>query len=167
MTFSKKCRGNLIWELCVLKIHENYKTRLIDILEGQINKIQVEKGMFLVIRTCTDLFEMEKSLPNDKNLNATIEDYIGEAPFFEFCYDAFDNIVSQYGSYDKDRPNYMLTEIPYFQNAREVAERIIDDFLSLPRRYVAIFKLNKELSLSFKNFYPRELRRNGEYFILL
>jgi hypothetical protein len=148
----------------VIDLHKNCKNRLIDRLAEEMNYIQIEKGIFLIFNTCSGLYDMEKSLPNDTKLKEKTENYIGDNPLFEFCYHSIRNIVIQQTTYDENRPPYTLSTLPYFQNTREAAERIINDFVSLPQKYVVIFKLNEQLSSSFKKFYPRTMRGRDDYF---
>jgi hypothetical protein len=147
----------------MLNIHQACKARLIERLADEINNMQVEKGVFLNFDTCLGLFDMDKSLPNSRDLKSRLENYIVENPLFEFCYDAISGIVHQQEHYNADRPTYPLTNLHFFQNARVAAEHIINDFETLPRRYTAILEFNKGLSESFRTFCPKLLRNHDEY----
>jgi hypothetical protein len=107
-----------------------------------------------VIDTCIDLFSIDESLPNTRQLKTVLENYIGEDPLLEFCLWTIEDIVRTQENYNEGRPTYPLTEVPFFQNTQEAAAHIISDFISLPKKYVAIFKLNKELRDSKIIKYP-------------
>jgi hypothetical protein len=145
----------------MLNIHRDLKARLIERLANEINHIQIAKGGFLKFDTFLELFNIDKSLTRE--LKSSLVNYIGENPLYEFCYDAINNIVSQQEEPDENTHSYPLTEVPFFQNAQEASEHIINDFISLPKKYTAIFKFNKEFSVSLEVFSPRTLRDHDEY----
>lgn len=133
-----------------LNIHEKCKERLVKVIAEHLANIDVKNKMFLDRASCIGLIDAESILPKSGDIKLKLQSCIGELPLFEFIYETLSRELSENFGYDSDIPILKLSEIEGYEDLQEVSNRLIDEFDSLPWRYIFSIELNSDLSKLFQ-----------------
>lgn len=133
-----------------LNIHEKCKERLVEVIAESLGKIDVKNKMFVERSSCFDLVSADSILPTSGDIKSTLQSSIGELPVFEFIYETLSRELTEKFGYDSDIPLSKLTDIDGYQDTTEVARRLVDEFDSLPWRYIFSIELNNDMAKLFQ-----------------
>jgi hypothetical protein len=125
-----------------LELHPKCKARLIDAVAGAISKLNVEHGQYIDRYPASlELKNAESILPDKGELREQLINYIdADAPLTEFVIDSISEELRQF-PYEPERSLQPLTSIGSYSDSRRAAERLVDQFASLPMLYTFSLKL--------------------------
>ncbi|WP_199195431.1 hypothetical protein [Photobacterium sp. GB-210] len=133
-----------------LNIHEKCKERLVEVIADSLGKIDVKNRMFVERMSCIDLVKADSILPNSGNIKSTLQSSIGELPVFNFIFESLSRELTENFGYDSKTPISKLTDIDGYQDTTEVSRRLVDEFNSLPWRYIFSIELNSDMAKLFQ-----------------
>lgn len=132
-----------------LGLHERCLERLRQGLIDQIPEFKLQNGWNLNRASLAGVLELEKSLPNNAELQATLERYVNETPLFDYVFGELSKELHDLDNFDAESESARLIDNPRYSDAEALAARLIDGFEALPRQYRFTFKLNPELCYHF------------------
>jgi hypothetical protein len=141
-----------------LGLHQQCKQRIVEKTAEGLASLKVEHRTFLERQSTFPLILIEDILPQTGRLKESIEGYISETPLYDFLFGTLSRELYENQEFDSETPLINLTDIPGYQNALSVAERLISDFESLPWEY--------SLSIKFDNDFGDMFARSVGEFVL-
>lgn len=132
-----------------LGLHDKCKQQLSEKIAEQLANINVQNRKFLDRKSSIYLFLAESVLPRTGKLKGRLEQYISETPIFDFVYETLSKELYEKQEFDSDTPLIKLIEIDDYKNSKEVAQRLVSDFESLPWEYTLFIKLPNGLGKFF------------------
>jgi hypothetical protein len=130
-------------------LDERCLERLRQGLAEQNPEFKLRHGWNLDRASLLGLLELEKALPNNADLKASLEKFINETPLFDYVYGELSKELYDFEEFDSESKQSSLIENPKYSDVEALATRLISGFEGLPRRYRFTFKLNSELSAHF------------------
>lgn len=137
------CTGNEM----SLGLHQNCKQRLVQNISEHLPEVRVNNRMFLDRKSAIMLILAESILPERGQIKENLIRYIGETPVFDFIYETLSRELSEGQKYDSGSTLISLTEIDDYNDSRAVAERLINEFESLPWAYSLTIKLDNDFGV--------------------
>jgi hypothetical protein len=128
-----------------LGLHPRCQTRLKQLLAEILTRVKVNHNTFLEFPSTLELLSAQAALPETGPVREQIEKYIGEDPLFSFIYHSLSRELLENGTYDSERTGTPLQEFHDYADLAAVAERLIDDFESLPWSYLISYELPKKV----------------------
>ena len=123
-----------------LTIHPDARKRLHEALTKALPTITVDNGMFIDRASSVLLLLGDIALPQKGRFREQLEEYIDEYPFANFVLDTLGEELWERDQYQKD-VTLKLTEIAGYQNASELADRLLNQFATLPCKYQVTIEL--------------------------
>lgn len=138
-----------------LDLHAKCKERLVEKIAEQLPNISVQNNMFIDRKSAILLVLAESVLPERGPAKDKLEQYIGEAPIFEFIYEFLAKELNENQKYDSKIPDIKLTELDNYKDPVATANRLVDLFESLPWKYTLSIKFENE----FSEFFSENLKK--------
>ncbi|CAO3440150.1 hypothetical protein [Azospirillum endophyticum] len=129
-------------------LHSACIERLRESLKKALSMIIVDKNQLIRRHSTVGLFESEKILPSSgksKNIKGDLEEYIGEYPVFDFVYETISKELSENQTYDSEVLNLKLTSIECYKDVEALANRLLEQFITLPWSYKFSLNISSEL----------------------
>jgi hypothetical protein len=144
-------------EYMPLNLHPSCLARLKERLVTCLPEFGLNYGSYLDRNTLSCLLDIDKTLPKQEQLSAALEEFISDTPFFDFVYGELSKELQDFQEFDSDSDSQVkrLIDLPNYSDAEALAERIVESFEALPRRYCFTFKLNRDVS---RHFPEKELK---------
>lgn len=76
----------------------------------------------------------------------SLENFISETPFSDFVFGELSKELQDHQEFDSDSKVKRLIDLPAYSDVEVLADRLVQSFEDLPRRYRFTFKLNREVS---------------------
>lgn len=132
-----------------LGLHQNCRQQLILKIAEHLPQVRVQNRMFLERKSAVMLFLAESTLPQTGAIKNQLDEYIGEMPLFDFIYETLSRELYETQEYDSKSPSLPLTEVHGYENPTAVAERLVDEFNSLPWSYSLSIKCDNDFGQLF------------------
>jgi len=132
-----------------LDLHENCKQRLVESISTQLSRVKVNNKMFLDRKSSIMLCLAESILPERGPVKELLQQFISESPVFDFIYESLSKELYEGQKYDSESVSMLLTELDGYEDIRSVAERLINDFESLPWPYIMTIKFQNDFGELF------------------
>lgn len=123
-------------------LHPSAKARITELISKAIPLLDVENGKF-VKRTSeglVGLFMADQALSQRGSLHDTLLAYVDEYPLVEFVLDTLTAELRD-TEYETQPPQRKLTTISGYEDAEQVAKRLVEQFAGLPNHYRMTFPL--------------------------
>lgn len=129
-----------------LNLHADCKKRLIEVIAEQLPKITVSKNMFLDRKSTMHLFLAESVIPDKGEVKHKLEEFVDEAPVYEFIYETLARELSENLEYNREIQDQSLVAITGYEDPDATATRLVEELDSLPWKYIFTVQFHKELS---------------------
>ncbi len=129
-----------------LELHESAKEKLHVALNEAMSKIAVNNNMFIDRKTLYHLISADLVLPQHGKLHERLLALLGEFPIVSFIDGEISKDLYQRDEYDSNKPTLQLNEVSGYENLKESAERLLQQFVSLPWSYTLTFEFPPEIS---------------------
>jgi hypothetical protein len=133
----------------VLGLHKNCRERLIEKITELLPQVKVQNRMFIERKSAVVLILAESILPQSGPINGRLKQYISETPIFDFAYETLSQELSENQQYDSESPSLPLNEIEGYNEPNVTANRLIQDFETLPWEYCLSIKLENDFGELF------------------
>jgi hypothetical protein len=117
-----------------LELHKDCRRRLVEELSAALSGIFVKNGRFLDFDSVRCLSGIDSILPGGK-LRETLAQYIGELPFSNFVQGALSTELYKTQQYIAQNEPVALSETDNYHDLAKGAERLVEQFASLPWKY--------------------------------
>ncbi len=117
-----------------LGLHKKCLQRLSEKIAQRLPEIEVKNRMFLDYWTVM-LRTAGKILPQTETFKNKLEQYISETPVHDFICETLSRELRENQKYDTESQLLPLTQLAGYSDAKVTAERLIQDFESLPWEY--------------------------------
>lgn len=128
-----------------LAIHPNARKQLLKTLRDVLPRIEVRNQMFIHRPSAIELISADFSLPRTGKLHDALTEYIDDFPFLEFVLDTIGKELYEIDRYDSEN-SPQLAEIVEYADIDATANRLIEQFDSLPWTYMVTIPLPESLS---------------------
>lgn len=132
-----------------LDLHENCSTRLIVKIAELLPQLEVQNRMFLNLKSAFILKSAESILPQTGSIKERLEQYISETPILDFVSERLSQELWENQQYDPQALTLPLTEIASYNDPNLTANRLIQDFESLPWEYTLSVKFENDFGELF------------------
>jgi hypothetical protein len=129
-----------------IKLHKDCNNRLKEKLGGALEKARINNLSFLDHQSLEAILDLESILPASGNVKDELQSYISESPLFDFVFGLLSKRVNESQEFSSEHPKEALSYLDEFQNIKDVANNLIDEFNSLPWQYAITFKLNNSIA---------------------
>jgi hypothetical protein len=120
-----------------MDLHPKCRARLKEAIQETLTHLEIEHGNFLRFSHFDKL--AAKILPT--SVQTEVQNWISETPIQDFIFGFIGEELRSRYVYDFSSNSKRLHELPEFGNLDELADRLIDEFQSLPWPYVFVFKM--------------------------
>lgn len=138
-----------------LELHSQCLSRLREALTEYLADLRVDKRMFLHFESTVRLALAEKILPETGSLRHKLGEYVGELPLLTFISDSINRELIENETYDANSSHLPITSLPKYRDLKELADRLVQCFESLPWNYAVSLELPVEIGEHIKNTRPR------------
>ena len=128
-----------------LELHQNCQNRLVESLADQLQDVRINNGVSLEIGSMMRLLDSEKILPQTGPQKDALNKYIGDTPLFDFVFETISRDMYENGKYNSESASTPLSSLHRYADPNATARRLVDEFNSLPWRYIVSFELNSAL----------------------
>jgi hypothetical protein len=139
-----------------LSLHDKCRERLVENVSEELADVVVKNRMFLERKSTVGLLSSEQILPKTGPIQNKLKEYVSETPLFDFLYETLSRELYENQKYDSEATLIKLSEVEGYQDLSAKAQRLIDDFNSLPWDYSLTIKLDNDFgelfSQSIKQF---------------
>jgi hypothetical protein len=127
-------------------LHPSARARITELISQAIPLLDVEHGKFVkrASEGVVFLFLADQALPQRGPLHDTLLAYVDDYPLAEFILDTL-GAELRYAEYETEPAQKKLVAIAGYENADQVATRLVDEFAALPNHYRITFPLPNEL----------------------
>jgi hypothetical protein len=127
-------------------LHPGARARIIQLISQAIPLLDIEHGKFVKRASeGTDyLFMADQALPQRGPLHDTLLAYVDDYPLVEFVLDTLAAELRN-AEYETEPTQKKLVAVSGYEDADQVAARLVGEFEALPNRYRMTFPLPKEL----------------------
>lgn len=115
-------------------------------LEDGFDQVTVKRNMFIDRESLVDIFLLDKALPSSGPVHEILNSIISEHPLFDFIYGYLSKELFEKDEHDRDKDNKNLTSIAEYSDKEKVANKLIEEFSSLPWKFSFSVPLSKEIS---------------------
>jgi hypothetical protein len=129
-----------------LDIHPEARARLLKALGEHLGELSVNFGMFLNRLSFRQLFLDQRILPQSGALHDKLRKYVGEAPLVDFVNGVISRELFDKDAYTSDAGPRPLSELPGYSDSGALAERLLNEFESLPWQYTLTMALPRGFS---------------------
>lgn len=129
-----------------LGLHQQCKTRLVEVLLEHFPKVLVNKRMFLDGPSSIFLYLADTVIPQSGEVKEKLEEYIGESPVYDFVYETLAQELYENQTYDADSDKLSLAEFDKYSDLERTATHFVDEIDSLPWPYIFTLEFHRELS---------------------
>lgn len=119
-----------------MDLHPKCRSRLKEAIEETLTHLEIEHGSFLRFSHFDKL--ATKILPT--NLQMEAQNWISETPLQDFVFGFLGEELRRRYVYDFSSASKRLRDLPEFGDLNELADKLIDEFESLPWLYLFVFK---------------------------
>jgi hypothetical protein len=133
-----------------LGLNRKCRQRLIEKITELLPKVNVQKRMFIDKKSSEILMLPESILPQQGPIHEQLKQYISETPIYDFVYETLSRELLEYQQYDSKSVTLSLTKIAGYNEPNVIAERLINDFDSLPWEYCLSIKLENDFGELFE-----------------
>jgi len=128
-----------------LNIHAKCRKRLHETIAQALPSIEAKNGMFIERRSTAKLVEADLVLPQTGKLRNRLVEYIDEFPLTDFVTETIGQELFELNRHLPDQ-TIALVDIPEYADAPATADRLLDDFESLPWTYQVSVPLPEALT---------------------
>jgi len=132
-----------------LNLHQGCKDRLKQLLVEQLPTVEVTNKKFIKKQSTTGFLTASEALPEHGPAIDSLQNYIGEWPFYDFLYGFLSKELNDDQAYDSSESLLKLTEIDEYSDVEATATRLVDEFESLPWQYKYTIDIKSSLSQIF------------------
>src|SRR5262245_16102257 len=129
-----------------IDLHPDCKARIKQELAKHLHTVTVKNRYFLDRPSTEAFFRASQPIPGHGPVAKELERYIGEWPLYDFLYGVISQELREKDEYASDAPSIPITELGQYADATAVADRLIDQFATLPWRYTFSIPLMSFLS---------------------
>lgn len=129
-----------------LDLHPNCQAQLRTLLRDQLVHASARHGMFLTTETSLYLFLAQAALPTTGKIHDNLLKLIGEAPLVDFVSGTLARELFETQEYQAEEGPTPLTSMPAYADLPALADRLVDDFNSLPWKYTVTAPLPSAFS---------------------
>lgn len=134
-----------------INLRPEIRSPLAEKLADILAKTEVANGYFLDHKYFDELNELEQRLQRKTETWRQAEDYISDRPFVDMFFEQLSEWFQKNRKYDLQKEKVLLNTFSEFTDTTSVAERLIQDFESLPWEYkcfvtLPLFNLKEALS---------------------
>jgi hypothetical protein len=129
-----------------IDLHPSARARITELISKAIPLIDVENGKYIK-RTSGGivfLFLADQALPQRGSLHDSLLAYVDDYPLVEFILDTLATELHS-AKYEAEPAQKKLAAISGYEDADQVATRLVGEFAALPNHYRITFPLPKEL----------------------
>ena len=128
-----------------MKLHKECRIRVIAILKEAIKKVIVENDIFIKTSTLSDLFDVDKVLPNSGELISNYRNWIdSDYPLTYFIYDELRDLLSIKYVYNSEENEKGIISALEIDDVEAFCVGLIDKFERLPYSYKFFVELPTE-----------------------
>jgi hypothetical protein len=128
-----------------LGLHQQCQNRLVESLADQLRGVRINNGVFLDLESMIGILTSEKILPQTGKQKDALDKSISDAPLFDFVFETISRDIYENGKYNSESESTTLCSLHRYADPNAIARRLVDEFNSLPWRYVVSFELNSAL----------------------
>ena len=126
-------------------MNERLKARLVELLIAALPKVTVNNARFINRLSRLALFEADNALPDHGPFKEQLVSQVDDFPIVTFVSDYLQSEIFDSQEYDSEKASQKLTEIAAFANPKAVATHLVDEFETLPWKYVLSIKMPSEI----------------------
>lgn len=134
-----------------LDLHSKCSARLKEALAEHLANLRVNNRTFLEFESTAGILLAEQILPETGKLHHNLREYIGELPLFSFISDSLNSELMENETYDANSSNLPITSLDRYRDIKELANRLVQEFESLPWHYTVSLELPVEIGEHIKN----------------
>jgi hypothetical protein len=128
-----------------LDLHANCRERLNKLVASALMDMRAKNGMFIERLSCAKLILADFALPQTGKLRDRLVEYIDEFPLAEFVIETIGQELWELDKYLPDQ-TVALGEVVEYADASSAANRLLDEFESLPWQYQVTVTLPEALN---------------------
>lgn len=137
-----------------LGINAKCKARLKELVAKSLAQVKVDKDVFLNFPSTVELLIADQALPKTGKLSERLQKYLAEAPFFQFVFETVSRELSENNTYNSENAGIPLDAFPGYADLAVVAERLVDEFETLPWRYLISFEFPDSVGAPIRDAAP-------------
>lgn len=124
-----------------LSLRPELRELLVNKLSDILSRVQVSNNWFPDHRVFSELTELEERLQKNAQLWERCDEFISDRPLADFFLEVLTDELKSSQKYDLATNKTPLSSFAEYRETKAVAERLITDFESLPRKYECFVKL--------------------------
>ncbi|MEW6058343.1 MAG: hypothetical protein AB1540_17210 [Bdellovibrionota bacterium] len=132
-----------------LNLHTECKQRLSEKIAEYLPQVKVQNRVFLERKSTGVLLLVEPILPQSGMIKVQLEQYVSEAPIYNFIYETLSTELYESQEYDSAFPSTSLAELEGYHDPKAVAQKLVEGFESLPWEYSLTIKLENDFGELF------------------
>lgn len=130
-----------------LSLHPDCKKRLVEVVAEGLPIIIAKNGMFIDrMSYLMGLYKADDVIPLNCKLAKQLIEYVNEYPVLDFISETLSIELQDLDKYHSEPASVKLVEIEGYKDPAATAQRLIDDFDSLPWKYTLTIILPEKLS---------------------
>jgi hypothetical protein len=129
-----------------MELHQNAKEQMLRDLHDDLGHLVIKNGQFIDrVSAFLSFYRANKVLPTQGKLKRSLEQWIGDFPFVEFCSDFLADELLLYGTYIAGDNSKLITELPGYEDVDDLSKRLLTAFESLPWSYALTLELGTNI----------------------
>lgn len=132
-----------------LNLHKECRERIKQRLAEKLPSVEVTNKKYLKRESTAGILAVSEALPSHGEIVNVLHNIIGEWPLYDFLYGLLSKELNDNQKYDTDSPVLKLTDLDEYSDADATADRLLDEFESLPWKYKFTVDIKTSLSTLF------------------
>lgn len=128
-----------------LELNQNCQNRLVESIAEQLRTVMVNNEVYLDTRSMGGILDCEQKLSRTEKQKRFLEKYIGDTPLYDFIFETLSRDINENGEYNSKSESSALSSNPRFADLNVAAKRLIEEFNTLPWKYVVWYEINPAL----------------------
>lgn len=143
-----------------INFHEDCKVRLIEAIIEALSKIKIDNNVHLNYKSTLGLEVLDSIPPKTGSIRKQLDEYVGERSLSTFIYETLSREISENNSFDSETKGVALNTVTTYTDLKNVAERLLEQFINLPSEFLVSFRLPSSISKNLKIGIEKQLEFN-------
>jgi hypothetical protein len=135
----------------MITLHADCQRRLQQLFYDAVSKVRFRNGYLLDPWSLTGFDAASEALPT--HWRAKVSEWISDTPIRDFIYGVLSEELRELHKYDKSDELRPLQELTEFTDLRSLADRLLTEFITLPKHYTLILPLPLETTAFTKDLF--------------